>query len=316
MAWAGIPLFGVEAERAGQRGELVEQLVCFLVPPGHGEGLDEPEGAGQEGALAAGKAIASGRVAVDQGTARAKTAGDGVDRAADARGAGRFDVQEGQHKYGGVKIGRAVGADVRSEFGVVSVGGDVYGDGVALVLPSGCLALRGWMRVGDAQRSVEGEPGHEFGVHVVRAFAALFPDAGVGLPPAKRDLVGEPPHGTPRLRIEAMPGGDEQPCGVEHPAVAVELMLVGSTVADAHGTAVSVARPVDQLPLGEDVSAENGEYRGKSGPLEAAGVQKPGHEATGFVGLVEAQKRADADAGISGPSEAVVPIADPAWLLR
>src|SRR5437588_666415 len=233
MACAGIHLFGVEAERAGQRGELVEQLVCFLVPPGHGEGLDEPEGAGQEGALAAGKAIASGRVAVDQGTARAKTAGDGVDRAADARGAGRFDVQEGQHKYGGVKIGRAVGADVRSEFGVVSVGGDVYGDGVALVLPSGCLALRGWMRV-----------------------------------------------------------------------------------ADAHGTAVSVARPVDQLPLGEDVSAENGEYRGKSGPLEAAGVQKPGHEATGFVGLVEAQKRADADAGISGPSEAVVPIADPAWPLR
>ena len=75
------------------------------------------------------------------------------------------------------------------------------------------------------------------------AVAADLPDAGVGFAPAAGDLVGEAAHRPPGLGVEVMPGGDEQPGGVEDPAVAVELVLVGGAVADAHGPAVGVAGP-------------------------------------------------------------------------
>ena len=51
----GVHLLAVEADRAGQRQQLLEQFGGFLVPAGAGECLDQPERARQEGALRAGQ---------------------------------------------------------------------------------------------------------------------------------------------------------------------------------------------------------------------------------------------------------------------
>ncbi len=41
-------------------------------------------------------------------------------------------------------------------------------------------------------------------------------------------------------------------------------------------------------------------------------MQQPGEEVAGLVAFADAEERADADAGITGPGVAVVPVADPA----
>src|SRR5581483_10948886 len=97
---------------------------------------------------------------------------------------------------------------------------------------------------------VEGEPGHEFGVDVVGGVTSDLPDAGVGFGPALGDMVGEAAHGPPCLGVEALAGSGEEPGGVEHPSVAVELVLVGRPVAAAHRAAVSVAGPIHHLAFG------------------------------------------------------------------
>jgi len=53
----------------------------------------------------------------------------------------------------------------------------------------------------------------------------------------------------------------------------------------------------------------------QAGPGKPGGVQQPGHEQAGLVGLADAEEGADADAGVSGPGVAVVPVADTAGLL-
>ena len=166
--------------------------------------------------------------------------------------------------------------------------------------------------VGDAKGAVEGEPGHELGVDVVLRVVSDLPDAGVGFAPALRDAVGEAGHGSPGLGVEMVAGPRDEPGGVDDPAVAVELMLVGGAVADPDGPAVGVAGPVVERAFGRGMFAVQGEQDGKARPVEAAGVQEPGEEHAGFVFLAGAEEGADADARVARPGEAVVPVADPA----
>ena len=151
---------------------------------------------------------------------------------------------------------------------------------------------------------------------MVGAIAADLPDAGVGFAPPLRDLVGEAAHGPPGLGVEPMAGAGEQPGGVEDPAVAVELVLVGGAVADADRAAVGVAGPAVEFPFRGWVAAVEGEQDGEAGPVQAAGVEQPGEEVAGFVVLADAEEGADADAGVAGPGVAVVPVADPAGVFR
>src|SRR5437879_5210125 len=60
------------------------------------------------------------------------------------------------------------------------------------------------------------------------------------------------------------------------------------------------------------VEAQDGR---EAGPIEAARVQQPGQEAAGFVVLADTEEGADADAGVAGPGEAVVPVAGPTGIL-
>ena len=71
-----------------------------------------------------------------------------------------------------------------------------------------------------------------------------------GLAPPTGDEVGEAAHRPPRLGVEAVAGLDEHPGGVEDPAVAVELVLVGGAVADPDRHAVGVAGPAVELAFG------------------------------------------------------------------
>jgi predicted AAA+ superfamily ATPase len=254
----------------------------------------------------------AGRVAVQQWAAGAELAAYGFDGGPDPRRVARFKVQEGKDEHGGVEVVGAVAAGVAAELGVEAGGHDLGGDGVALGLPPCDLSGRGAAGGGDAQGAVEGEPGHELGVHVVGAVAADLPDPGVGFVPPFRDLVGEAAHGPPGLRVEPLAGAGEEPGGVEDPAVAVELVLVVGAVADADRAAVGVAGPAVEFPFGGWVAAVEGEQDGEAGSVQAAGVEQPGVEVAGFVVFADAEEGADADAGVAGPGVAVVPVADPA----
>ena len=183
------------------------------------------------------------------------------------------------------------------------------------LLPPPALPRGESVGVGDAQGSVQGEPAHQLGVHVVDGVAADLPDAGVGFRPAAGDQVGEAAHRPPGLGVQVMSGLDEHPGGVDHPAVAVELVLVGGAVAGSHRHAVGVAGPAGKLPFAWCVAAVQGEQRRQAGPLQPAGVQQPGEEAAGLVEFADAEERGDADAGVAGPDVAVVPVAYAAGIL-
>ena len=128
--------------------------------------------------------------------------------------------------------------------------------------------------------------------------------------PSAGDQVGEAAHRPPGLGVEAVAGLGEQPGGVEDPAVAVELVLVGGAVADPDRHAVGVAGPARQLALRRWVPAVQGEQDRQAGPVEAAGVEQPGQEAARLVVLADAEEGGDADAGVAGPGVAVVPVPD------
>ena len=89
LAGGGVHLLAVQAERAAEREQFVEQRFGLAGAAGAGEGLDEPERAGQESAFAAGEAVGAWRVAVQQRATGAELTANGVDRADDRRlGAG------------------------------------------------------------------------------------------------------------------------------------------------------------------------------------------------------------------------------------
>ena len=168
---------------------------------------------------------------------------------------------------------------------------------------------------GDAQRAVEREPGHELRVHVVRTVAPDLPDAGVRFCPPMGDLVGEAAHGPPRLGVEVVPGVDQAPRGVDDPSIAVELVLIGGTVAEPNRLAAGVARPADRSTLDWRVAPVQGEEDREPRAVEATGVQQPRQEPAGLGHLPDREERADADAGVTGPREPVVPVADAARVL-
>ena len=97
----GVHLLGVEPDRAGKREEIAKQPVCFLCSSAAGETFDEPERARKERPLLPGKAVVSGWIAVEQRSAGAEIAADGVKGCADARRVGRLEVQLGQDQVRG-----------------------------------------------------------------------------------------------------------------------------------------------------------------------------------------------------------------------
>jgi hypothetical protein len=92
-------------------------------------------------------------------------------------------------------------------------------------------------------------------------------------------------------------------------------VLVGGGVAEPDRPAARVARPAVERSLGLGMLAVEGEQHGQTRPVEPGRVQQPTHELAGLLGLAGAEERADADAGVARPGEAVVPVADAAEVL-
>ena len=191
----------------------------------------------------------------------------------------------------------------------------VVSDGLALGCPAPAPSRGDALDLGDPQRSIEREPGHQLGVHVVGRRSANLPDPGVRGAPTTRDLVGESLGGPPGLGVEPVAGPDEQPHRVEHPAVVVELVLGSGAVPEPDGTTVAVARAI-RLPLPRHPLAVDGEDRREPRPVESAGVQQPVEERPGLVDEADSEKRADPDARVTRPGVPIVPVAAGAEPLR
>ena len=284
-----------------------------------GERLDEPERAGQEGAFGAGQAVAPRRIAVEQRRSGVEVAGDGVDGAADPWGVGRVELQLRQDQQGGVGVGRPVAARVGALWPGRSRRRSMSSRSAARsALHRSRAPCRGAMVCGDAQGAVQGEPGHQLGVHVVGGVGADLPDAGVGLRAIGLATVSAKPAMVRHVsEYRRCPASAEQPGGVEDPAVAVELVLVGRGVADPHRRAAGVTRPVAPahvrtlgcLPC--RVSST-----GRRGRSRRVALSSQAMKARASSCLPDAQEGADADAGVAGPGVAVVPVAHPAEHLR
>jgi hypothetical protein len=97
--------------------------------------------------------------------------------------------------------------------------------------------------------------------------------------------------------------------GVEHLAQDVELLLVPRRVADAHGAAVAEAGQVRELGLGQAPLALDAVH-----DLHALVVQLPGRvgdpakQATGLVRARRDPQRADREAQVAQPCEAIVEV--------
>ena len=79
LARGRVRLLGEQAERPGQPQALLELVDGLVDGPGGGEGLGEPERAGQERALPAAQAVAARRVPVEQRPAGRQVMAHGLD---------------------------------------------------------------------------------------------------------------------------------------------------------------------------------------------------------------------------------------------
>ena len=85
--------------------------------------------------------------------------------------------------------------------------------------------------------------------------ATDLPDTRVRFTPLLGDVIREPGHGAPGFGVETVACIGEQPRRVDNPAVAVELMLIGSAVTHPYGSAVGVPGPLVERSLRAGVLA-------------------------------------------------------------
>ncbi len=152
-------------------------------------------------------------------------------------------------------------------FGVVAVGQDVGTDRVAqrrAIWATG----RDRSVLGDpADRTVDRHPGHHLGVHEMPPRPANFPDALVGLRPARLEEVHQLALQRPGDVVDRIARAPDPACcelaadlarhvqGVHHLAVDVELELVDGRVADPYRSRALVAAEPGDLPLGQPALA-------------------------------------------------------------
>lgn len=86
----------------------------------------------------------------------------------------------------------------------------------------------------------------------------------------------------------------QDPRGVEHETVDVELALSTDDVADAHRAAAPVAGPLQGAFVGDRVAVKC-ERRWEPGAGEAGGMEQPVEECFGLVGAAEAEEGPDAE---------------------
>ena len=229
-----IHFFGEEPERAGERGELVEEVMGFAKRPVRARARTSQNEQGRKAPSMPGQAVLTGRVAVDEGPpapsccAMAST----VPR--------RRDESVGSKPSPGSRSraassSRTIGAGVAAEGSVEASGGDLSGDGVPLDLPSSQLVgpgCDGWRRFRRARSRASQAMSLEWTWWAPSPRISQMPASGS----VQRSATwsAKPRHGPPCFRVEVLPGWTSCHGSVEDPPVSVELVLVGCGVADSH----------------------------------------------------------------------------------
>jgi len=241
-------------------------------------------------------------------------AGGALHGGADARVVGWEEADQRQQEVGGVWSSAAEGLGERAAGRRVDSGLlDLAADGARQRRPA--VQVGGQAQAaGQADGSVDRDPGHDLGGDEVASAAADLPDAVVGLGPAAGNHVDgagqQPPEG----------GGDGaavaviQPGGVEQVAVDVELELVGG-VADPDRAGAAVAVQGVQLDLREQPFATHAVHELEVLGPAGGGAFQPAHEGMGLVGVAQGEQGVEVHGGIPQPAVAVVPVAHPAQLL-
>jgi len=209
--------------------------------------------------------------------------------------------------------------------GVQSVGAVVLGVGAGLLAPSvledggaHLVPRRGPRRrpvagvelVGHGQAAVQRHPAHQLAVQVGACRAAHLPDALVVVCPAGRGGVHRGHEELPGRRVEGPQLGAQGVGGVEQRAVHVELALVPGPVPGPDRSAVSPARQVPDLALGEIPLAADPEHDLQVQPAVELGARGAGQEREEPAGLVGAGGDEQALQGhrrVADPGEPVVP---------
>ena len=179
------PLLAEEPDVVAQRQQALEQLPGLVAPASPDQGLDQPEGAGQEHPLLAGQPVIAlcRQVAAQEAVVR-QLALDRVDGSDDARIIRREEPHPGQQQEARIQLRPPVGLHERVALGVEPVGHDLGVDGVTQLLPT--VRRAGQAEVPDAlDHAVRRHPGHHLGVREVASRAAHFPQPVVRLAPGR-----------------------------------------------------------------------------------------------------------------------------------
>jgi hypothetical protein len=223
---ARLDLLGIEADVVCQSDELVHERGGLVDPSRLGEGLDEPERAGQECALLPWKSVLA-LVAEDK-----RPIGELAANRVDGRVRPLVVVaaDKGGHQQRRVELAGTGPTDVAAPFLRPAALVEEALDRAGRLAPAGHVVARNVL-AGERDRAVEGDPAHELRVGEVHRLAAHLPDPGVGPAPHLADEVGDLRDAPGSVAVESMAALDEQPYALEQAPVDAELELVGRAVA-------------------------------------------------------------------------------------
>ena len=243
-AAAGVELLGVEAERAGEREQLLAQRPGPAVLADLDQRRHEPERADRERALLAGEPVVGLLHAVAQHEAvDGELVGDGEHGGAHARVVGREEAEQRHEQQRRVeRVGLVV---LREDAALVErVGADVGVDLVGRRPATRSASSTSSRRSREPGAAVGRDPAHQLRRREVLRLAAHLPHAAVGLAPVRERRLDLALEDRPDAVVEAVaaPGVDVD--RVEHRAPHVVLALVVGAVADAHRPGAVVAAEV------------------------------------------------------------------------
>ena len=185
----GVIFFRQQADVIGQRQQPDEQFARVVDPALHHVIVDQPEGAGQERALARRQAVdAFGRVITQHQAVFQQAALDLGERAAHPGIVGRQEPDQRNLQQARVERPGAIGLHETVAFGVIGFAADFVVNLVADRAPAldGSIEVQFLRRAHDA---VEGDPGHHLRMGEMFQAAAHFPDAIVRLAPDGFEMV-------------------------------------------------------------------------------------------------------------------------------
>src|SRR5262249_43761165 len=185
---ARIVFLAQQADFVAKSDQPPEQVFGFVEALLQNVNVDQPEAAGQEGALARRQRVfhVLGAVAQDE-TVADEPSLDRIDRADNARIGYRQEADARQQQQAGVELVATIGLHECTELRVVTPRADVVANLVTQFAP-----IVDWPFEAEILRALDGaiesDPGHDLGIGEMLSWASHFPDALVRLAPNPRQI--------------------------------------------------------------------------------------------------------------------------------